>query len=147
MGFGDDLRKFAEKAKGNGDAIVKKIVIDIATELVEKSPVGDAKYWLSPAPKGYTGGRFRANWQLGIGGADSTTSEAIDKTGGSTIAGIVGKIPDDAGGKVYYITNSLPYAKRLEEGWSHRQAPNGMVVITVKEFEPIVRNAVRALGA
>lgn len=146
MSFGDDLAKFAKKARGRADLVVKKIVIDVATGLVEKSPVGDGDYWLQPPPPGYVGGRFRGNWQFALNAPDIETSERTDKTGAVTIASIVGKIPDEAAGLVHYITNSLPYAERLEDGWSYRQAPNGMVKLTVMEFRPIVAAATRALS-
>lgn len=145
MSFADDLAKIARSVDARANAVVRKIVIDVGTALVMKSPVGDADYWLMPAPPGYVGGRFRANWQYGVGHYDASTSEKIDQAGGATINTIVGKIPADAGGQIHYITNSLPYAKRLEEGHSKRQAPHGMVAITVLEFEPIVTAAARAL--
>jgi len=144
MSFADDLAKLARSVDARANAVVRKIVIDVGTALVMKSPVGDADYWIMPAP-GYVGGRFRANWQYGLGHYDASTSDKIDQSGGTTINTIVGKIPAGAGGEVHYITNSLPYAKRLEEGWSKRQAPHGMVAITVLEFEPIVAAAARAL--
>lgn len=144
MSFASDLNDFAEKAKGRADAIVRKIVIDVGTSLVMKSPVGDAKYWINPAPKGYTGGRFRGNWQYALGNYSTDTTQDIDKSGSISIGRVTSGVPDDAGGKVHYITNSLPYAKRLEEGWSKRQAPVGMVGITVVEFEPIVQAAAKA---
>jgi len=146
MSFASDLRRIAESTNRKADAVVRKIVIDIGTALVMKSPVGDADYWISPAPPGYVGGRFRANWQLGISSYDATTTENIDKSGGPTIGRITTKIPSQAAGEVYYITNSLPYAQRLEDGWSKRQAPKGMVKLTVLEFQPIVAAAARALS-
>ncbi len=146
MSFNDDLSAFQRKYKRNADLIVSKILIDLATRLVEKSPVGDANYWVSPAPPGYVGGRFRANWQYGAGAADTDTSEKTDSSGASTVSVIVGKVGSEPGGKIHYITNSLPYAKRLEGGWSKRQAPFGMVALTVQEFRPIVAAAARAIN-
>ena len=47
-------------------------------------------------------------------------------------------------GQTIFITNSLPYAYRLEyDGWS-RQAPAGMVRVTVVEFAQRFERAVRA---
>ena len=144
MSFELDLKAFADKTSAKANAVVRKIVIDVGTALVMKSPVGDAKYWKSPPPPGYTGGRFRANWQYGLSAPDLTTTPKIDKSGGATIQTIVGKVSDEAAGHVHYITNSLPYADRLEHGWS-RQAPNGMVGLTVLEFNPIVEAAAAAV--
>lgn len=145
MSFALDLKKFADKTDARVNAIVKKIVFDVSTSVVLKSPVGDAKYWKSPPPPGYVGGRFRGNWQYGLGAINYTMSETIDPAGQVTISAIVGKVSDTPAGEVHYISNSLPYADRLENGWS-RQAPNGMVGLTVLEFQPIVNAAAKAIS-
>jgi len=161
MSFQLDLQAFANKTNAIANAVVRKIVIDVGTALVMKSPVGDPEFWLynrgtsenpdyvhysayKDTPDGYVGGRFRANWQYGLNAAKTDTTEDVDPQGRATIAAIVGKVDKEAAGEVHYITNSLPYADRLENGWS-RQAPNGMVGLTVLEFEPIVEAAARAL--
>jgi hypothetical protein len=144
VSFELDLKAFAEKTSAKANAVVRKIVIDVGTSLVLKSPVGDADFWKNPPPPGYVGGRFRANWQYGFGAANLTTSEKIDPEGTSTIQTIVGKVGSDPAGDVHYITNSLPYSDRLENGWS-RQAPQGMVGLTVLEYKPIVEAAARAV--
>lgn len=144
MSFADDLRRIAEKYDARAHLVVRKIVIDVGTSLVMKSPVGDPSYWIMEPPPGYVGGRYRGNWQFGIGQADTKTTENIDTTGGVSIGRITSETPVKPAGGVFYITNSLPYGPRLETGWS-RQAPHGMVRLTITEFEPIVAAAVRAL--
>lgn len=145
MSFELDLKAFADKTSAKANAIVRKIVIDVGTALVMKSPVGDADYWQHPAPPGYVGGRFRANWQYGFSAPVLSTSEKVDPEGAATIQTIVGKVGDKAAGHVHYITNSLPYAQAIETGHSHRQAPQGVVGLTVLEYEPIVQAAARAV--
>lgn len=145
MSFAVDLRRIAESKKAVANSVVRKIVLDLGTSVVLKSPVGDATYWKSSPPPGYVGGRFRANWQFGIGSPDTTTTDDIDKSGSSSIGRIEAGLPPKAIGNVYYITNSLPYAIPLEDGHS-RQAPNGMVKLTTLEFEPIVEAAAKALA-
>jgi hypothetical protein len=145
VSFELDLKAFAEKTSAKANAIVRKIVIDVGTALVMKSPVGDAKYWQHPAPAGYVGGRFRANWQYGLSAPVLATNEKVDPSGGATIQGIVGKVGSEPAGEVHYITNSLPYANRIERGWSYRQAPQGVVGLTVLEYQPIVEAAARAV--
>lgn len=146
QGFTVQLAAFAEKAKGNKNAVVRKVLLQMGTSLVMKSPVGDALYWVNqPPPKGYVGGRFRANWQFGEGAIDYTTTTAVDPSGEKAVGGLLAKLPDEPSGKVYYITNSLAYSQRLEDGWSHRQAPNGMVALTVLEFRNYLSQAVAEL--
>lgn len=143
--FALDLSKLIEKTKGKIDLVVRKIVLDMGTRIVLRSPVGDGKYWISRPPKGYTGGRFRANWQYGEGAVPAGVVNAIDKTGQISLRSIM-KIAPQAGGKVHYITNNLPYAQRIENGWS-RQAPKGMVDLTLIEYRAVVRDAAAAVKA
>lgn len=91
------------------------------------------------APEGYVGGRFRGNWQVGVNSDVTTEIDRIDKNGSSTVSVEAAKIPTQAAGKVYYIANNLPYAQALETGHS-TQAPQGVVGVTVLEFESIVRS-------
>lgn len=144
MTFALDLQKFAEKAKGRADEAVGAIVTAVAAEIDMRSPVGDATYWKNPPPKGYVGGRFRANWQLGIGSLPGGTIAVPDADGRQTQARIQAEIPDQAAGHVYYLANNVEYAQRLEHGWS-RQAPAGVVGLTVTRFQDIVKEEVERL--
>ena len=140
-----DLSKWVAKAKGNMDQVVRKVVLDLGTRLVLRSPVGDATYWLHPAPKGYVGGQFRANWQYGETVMPRGTLNTVDTRGSKTIAAIGARLKPGAAGKVHWLVNNLPYAQRIENGWSKRQAPSGVVGVTVVEYQSIVRRAVRGL--
>lgn len=142
MGFAEDINKFVVKCKDNSNAVVRKTVFDIGTSLIQKSPVGNPELWAHPAPPGYSGGHFRANWQLGIGSLPSGTLDMKDKSGNVTIKAIGGSIPKDAAGLAYFIANNLPYAQALEDGHSS-QAPYGMVALTQVEFQDIINNAVK----
>lgn len=144
MTFALDLQRFAEKAGKKADEAVGGIVFGIAAEVVRRSPVGDASYWQSPAPKGYVGGRFRGNWQIGVNLRISAETPRIDRDGVETLRAVEAAIPDEATGNVYFLTNNVPYAQRLEMGHS-RQAPAGVVGLTVANFQQIVREAVEGL--
>jgi len=144
--FALDLQKFAEKTGKKADLAVGLIVAKIAQKIDELSPVGDESYWKSPPPKGYVGGRFRGSWQLGVG-AEATGRDTIDPTGEATLGAIKAAIPDDASGRVYYLTNGLPYAQAIEDGHSERQAPFGVVGRTTLIFGLFVDEAVKALPA
>lgn len=141
--FALDLAKFAEKAKERADEVVGAVVVRIAAELDRRSPVGDAVYWKHPAPKGYVGGHFRGNWQIGIGAWPGGEVPGVDPTGAATVGRIAAAIPDEASGNVFYIANNVPYADRIEYGWS-RQAPQGLVGLTATMFQQIVDDAVGA---
>lgn len=137
--FALDLAALVKKKQNTLDKIVRKVVLDIGARVVLRTPVGDGKYWKSPPPPGYIGGHARANWQYGEGSVPQGFTGAIDASGQVSLSSIA-KIKPDAAGKVHYLTNNLPYAQRLENGWS-RQAPHGMVAVTVVEFQSLVRDA------
>lgn len=131
MGFGDQLKAFADKTNGNIEKTVRYAILLAAQGCVLKSPVDT--------------GRFRGNWAFGVGSIDPTTSENTDKSGGQTLSAIKQKVDTqvtgDAARGVFWVSNSLPYAMRLEMGYS-KQAPAGMVRITMVELP----RAVEAYG-
>lgn len=141
MSFKGQLDAFARKADGNMALATKKILLDIGTRIIERTPVGDATLWQSPPPKGYVGGRARGSWQYSINVPEAKDTGLIDPTGQAAIAGIMAKInPVPA---IHYISSSLPYMQALENGWSS-QAPAGMVGLVAVEFSNIVDVAVRS---
>ena len=145
MGFSVDIANFVKKANGNADSVTRKTVLDIGTRLVERTPVGDATYWAHPAPPGYVGGHARTNWQHSTGAPVVSEVIGVDKDGSGTIGKIAASIPEKAAGLVHFITNSVPYIEPLEDGHS-RQSPNGMVAITVTEFQGIVDAAAQGVN-
>jgi hypothetical protein len=92
--------------------------------------------------KGYVGGRFRANWHLSIDVVENVTFDEVDPTGQETIAALVSAISDFTAGQTAYLINNLPYAIPLEYGHS-KQAPQGMVRVTLARFQSIVKEAAR----
>ena len=146
MSFVLDLQKFAERTKEKADLAVGRSVVGVSAELDRRSPGGDGSYWKNPPPKGYTGGRFRGNWQLGVGVAPAGETGAFDKSGAETQGRIIAAVPQNAAGNVFYLMNNVPYARRIEDGWS-RQAPQGLVGLTVIQYQRIVDDAVAGLAA
>lgn len=109
----ENLSKFPEK-------VVRGTLIDLAQKVIVRSPVDT--------------GRFRNNWNSSIGTPNSATTTASDASGSKAKAQAVNTIKSMDMGSTFYMTNNLPYAKRLEFGYSD-QAPSGMVRITVAEFQ------------
>lgn len=126
MSFTVDLTKWVAKAKGNVDKVLRETVVLASQQIVQRSPVDT--------------GRFRANWQFSVGAPDLTTSDRVDPSGSLTIARILGQVAGIKAGPTVYLTNSLPYAHRLEyEGWSD-QAPQGMVRVTLAGLQASVND-------
>ncbi len=102
------------------DLVRKKIALQALQGVVYKSPVDT--------------GRFRGNWLVGVEVIDLSTTSVPDPAGGLTVEKGTVKIEESVPMTAIWITNNLPYANRLENGWS-KQAPAGMVAITVAEIE------------
>lgn len=130
MSFSSDLTKFIEKAGKNRDTVIRKVALQLQSSMVERSPVDT--------------GRFRGNWQCGIGQANTGTGSGEDKSGSAVLLRTTTALQGWTAGQAILLTNSLPYAQRLEDGYS-TQAPSGMVRLTVNEFQDEVRKAVSEL--
>lgn len=127
--FALDISKFAKKAEGNLDTVVRKTTLEVFKRVIMRSPVDT--------------GRFRANWIFSQGAPSSNiNTSSFDKSGSATVGKVDSALPEKAAGGVYCLTNNLPYANRLEDGYSG-QAPQGMVQLTVIEFEGIARANVK----
>lgn len=130
--FSLNITAWVQKAKARGDLVVRKVALDVGSRVVLRSPVDT--------------GRFRANWQYGVGRPNTAVLEAVDKSGQSSIGRITAGAATARLGDVIYVSNSLPYALKLEAG-SSKQAPGGMVGLTVVEFQAAVDRSVAAAKA
>lgn len=143
--FGLDISKWVKKAKGNGPLVVRKIVLDVGNSMVEKTPVGDPSTWKHDAPAGYAGGRARGSWQHSTGAPLAGEPGTVDDSGQATSARLYASVQRGDAYVEHFITSNVPYMRRLEyDGWS-KQAPAGMVRITIAEYQDFLDNAVRGL--
>lgn len=117
------LERLAERAGLKLDTVTRKVTLDLFTSVVQKSPVDT--------------GRFKGNWNVSTTTPNVSVSATINGARGLTEAQKALGIP--AGG-VVYLSNGLPYARRLEFGYSG-QAPAGMVRLSVREFRQFVAKA------
>lgn len=142
--FALQLRQFAEQTQNDLAEFQQAVTISIASGVIKMSPVGDPTTWKNPPPPGYTGGRFRGNWQFSTGAPATGELPAVDPGGERTLARIKSGVLSFQPGEVGYIVNNLPYGQRLEyEGWS-AQAPAGMVRVTMARIQAnIIKEAER----
>lgn len=152
--FALSLAKFAEAAPEQARTVVRKVSIDMLTKVVMRTPVGNRELWaanierkkkgLPLYPAGYVGGRLRANWNTSFGAPSFKVTNEKDRTGDATILRGTATINRAYGEMDIFITNALPYAIPIEYGHSSQaRNPQGMVRITVAEFQTFVDNAVR----
>ena len=113
-----------DKAKLDTDEKISDAISLIAMfclrGVVQKSPVDT--------------GRFRSNWQVSKNVPRTTELNLTKENQGATIARgqLTIETFDLKNDSMIVIQNNLPYANRLENGWS-KQAPNGMLGLTVNE--------------
>lgn len=104
-------------------AIVKKISIDAFNRIVLKTPVDT--------------GRARSGWHVSVDAPsevvfqDIRSPQQVTNEGAEIILGA-------RNFETIYITNNVNYIGALEEGTS-RQAPLGMVAVTVQEINAALR--------
>lgn len=92
------------------------------------------------AAKSYTGGRFRGNWQVTFDRPAVGAIGRVDKAGTATLAAgreVLAHYDSGEYGSIWF-TNNVPYAKRLEYGWS-KQAPAGIVRVVAAEINSKVK--------
>lgn len=126
MTFSADISKFVKKSNGNTEIVVRRIGLELFNKVVMKSPVDT--------------GRFRGNWYLSVNAPYKQTFQRFDMNALGSSPG--DNFYNEAQSNVnrwkladnsIYITNNLPYAERLEFGYSD-QAPQGMARLSVMEI-------------
>ncbi|MBE0534772.1 MAG: HK97 gp10 family phage protein [Phycisphaerae bacterium] len=119
--FNDEIRDFTKKMIPA--EIVKlqtKIVLEALRRVVMRTPVDT--------------GRARGNWHVTINRRSDHVNAALrDPDGSKTIADGYAAIKDLPPFSTVWITNNLEYIEFLEHG-SSKQAPEGMVALTVDEL-------------
>lgn len=111
--FEEQMGSVADAVRYVGDAAIRRIV--------QKAPVDT--------------GRFKGNWFVTINAPTNATTPEVDPNGAETISkgqAVLASYPDKTFPSIY-VQNNLPYAERLENGYS-TQAPGGMVGITTVEL-------------
>tara|TARA_R110002012_G_scaffold77165_1_gene195041 strand:+ start:640 stop:1011 length:372 start_codon:yes stop_codon:yes gene_type:complete len=118
--FNADLEKFAKTTDLELETVVRKVAFDVYKGITQKTPVDT--------------GRAKANWNIGLGAIDSSITE------NTTFTAL--PLPKGSGKRPIYITNNLPYIGKLENG-SSKQAPTGMVRLTMSSIQRSISNVIR----
>lgn len=125
MSFALDVKRFAEKAKKNPEIVMRQVSMKLFSAIILGSPVDT--------------GRFRNNWFASGATPSRETTPYTGKQGTAAISR-VSKVITEARGYGWTeltLTNNLPYAQRLEYGWS-KQAPQGVVRVNITRFNTLL---------
>lgn len=103
-----EIKSFSVKAMAQSEAKIKKAFMGLSTDIIMDTPV--------------LSGRLRNNWFPSVNKGTEETTEQTSNESLNRVNAVKFKLGD-----TLYLTNNLPYAKRIEfDGWSAK-APSGMV--------------------
>ncbi len=142
--FAAQIKAFRDKTLRTVDTVVQEATVNIATALVERTPVDKTA--------------LRANWQFT---ADTPGAEVdyslrdLSMNGESTAGALAAQIRAVSAGHVTYVVNNLPYVLNVEYGLYpspsrsgktingfSTQAPAGVRSVTAIEWPTFVKTAI-----
>ena len=120
-----DLRASINEAVGNAENVVKDASQMLLSKIVEKTPVDT--------------GRLQKNWNLGVDHLDLTVHPVGATDPLSRAVKELNKF--NLKTKQVWISNNLDYAYDIEYGKSRVKAPQGMMRISLQEFDTIFKGS------
>lgn len=123
------IERFAQAAGIELETVARKVTFELMRSVVIKSPVDT--------------GRFKSNWNFSVGAPDYATTESTNaaRADAEALRALTAPI-----GGVTYLSNGLPYGRRLENGWS-KQAPRGMVRTSLASVSAFVRRSIKGAAS
>lgn len=125
--FAAQLQAFGELVQQEADEVFQIVATEVGQSVINLTPVDT--------------GRALSNWNAGINSPDDVYRETEDPMDSKTSARLASELKGLKFGDTAYITNATPHVPFLEYG-SSKQAPNGMIRITLARFNNIVQDAV-----
>lgn len=136
--FERSIENFIKKARKNPELVVRQVTVKLFSQIILASPVDT--------------GRFRMNWQASYGQPATSVLIANDPSGSRAIANATNFVMHNPEWEEFRFTNNLPYAEAIEfggypgngpntVGGYSKQAPQGVVRVTVKRFQRLIDEA------
>jgi hypothetical protein len=122
------IQQFGKVTEDQLKLILRKTALDILKKIVERTPVDT--------------GRARGGWTVALNTVPGGSPDGVDPSGSATISDGEAAILRAGLADSIVIVNGVEYIRYLEEGHS-KQAPNGMVALTLAEFDKTVQGAAR----
>lgn len=113
MSVEDDLIRTSINFAGFHEKVIRGTLLSFTSRVIKETPVDT--------------GRLRGNWQASLNVPENLPVERVQ----ASPEGIANSDANSALnnlklGDIFWFTNNLPYARRIEEGYS-LQAPQGML--------------------
>ena len=122
MSFGRDIERIAAKTRKSIEEVMRATALELFSSVIKDTPVDT--------------GRARGNWQASIGSPEDGETNATEST---ALAKVRSVSKGWSIGEVIWLTNNLPYIRRLEYASWSKQAPGGMVRKNVARIQRIVK--------
>lgn len=121
----DSVAEFELIALNQSENAIKAAIVGLCGDIISDTPVDT--------------GRLKNNWFPSVDVASTETTEQTADTARARLETAVSQ--EYKLDKVFYFTNNLPYAYRIEfEGWS-KKAPQGMVRRNIVRWNTYFRRA------
>jgi hypothetical protein len=117
--FSADITRFCGNTKEGISRAVRKLVLDLHSNIVRRSPVDT--------------GRFRANNQVSLNSIPADAVLAFEKNGNGTVSVGEAVMIRFSIGDTIFLYNNVEYALALEYGHS-TQAPEGVYRLSAMEL-------------
>ena len=147
MSFSLDVSQFAQLVEKRALYVQRAVATDLFSKIVIRTP--------------HDTGALRANWRPSVNKPNKSKTRKLDKDGSETIKGIQEKFAK-ARGDAFILTNNLVYAPVVEYGLYpsrgggetqktingfSKQAPQGMMRVTLLEFQAAINKRLREAKA
>lgn len=126
--FSIDMAKEIQEAQDKAEDTVKFAVLGLFRAIVLKTPVDT--------------GHLAYNWQVSVDSPENSERAGVDPDKQKTLSDgqqNLGKWT--LNNKMLWISNNVEYAEDIEYGKSKLKAPQGMVRVSLREFDSIFRGA------
>jgi len=163
MGYNDkfvaDLEKFRIKSENSINDARKMMAYELFSRVIDRTPV-----YFSHEPNA---GNTKFNWKCTINNLPGSVLKGTDKKGNATKNRMLAALSRVQGDDTIYFSNSVPWIFMLEDGlypkqvkygsWNKKtgkyevrssggyskQAPKGMVKVTLAEYPYIAKQAIQ----
>ena len=126
MSFSAQISQYSKGTRDKMDRIRRGVTLKLLGAVVMDTPVDT--------------GRLRGNWRVSEGTPVLDAAVRVVPSGAVVMNEINASVQASTGDTAVYLTNNLPYAKRIEyDGWSHTKAPEGMVRRNLARFNQLIK--------
>lgn len=124
--FSAQISQYSKGTRDKIEAVRRGVILKLFSAVILDTPV--------------LTGRLRGNWRVSEGQPILDTVDRVDPSGAAVLTEVQAATAASKGDTSMFLTNSLPYAARIEyDGWSHTKAPEGMVRRNVRRFNQLIK--------